>query len=133
MHSSFGLTLAPRVGDSYLSPVWAVVIGGEGVDLDGDGWTVNAQARNRAGEVVIDFGALGLVLLAEATVAVDTTQVTTSTVRLYIPPARSAQLDEPLRFDVEIVHPTFGPLEDTFRATIASGVISPVADVTVVA
>ncbi|MER5671173.1 hypothetical protein [Pseudonocardia alni] len=129
-----GTTLAVRVGDSYLSPTWAIVVDGAGIDI-GDGWTVRAQARTSTGRLRIDWSDDDehgtAVLTGTAQVAVGTTTVTTSTLRLYLTAAFSAELrSETLRFDVELNHPTYGPLGDPYRVTVVSGFVSVTPDVT---
>ncbi|MEU7817054.1 hypothetical protein [Pseudonocardia sp. NPDC049154] len=120
-----------RAGDSHLSPTWAVVIAGQAVDLEEE-WTVRAQARDSDGDLVIDWQTQGRVLLGSADVTVGSGTVTTSTVRLYLPPAVTEDLEarDRLLYDVEISHPTFGPLDDLYRVTLRSGTARIVRDVT---
>jgi hypothetical protein len=121
-----------RVGDTYLSPTWAVVIGGAAVDLT-DGWTVRAQARTKAGALVVDFTTLGSVLFGTADVEVGEDTVSTSTIRLYLPPSVTIVLDptrESLPFEIEIENATFGPLDDLYRVTLVRDSMSIVGDVT---
>ena len=126
-----GLTV--RRGDSYMSPVWAIVLDAQPVDLT-DGWTVRAQLRDRDDAVVVDFGATSgtSIVLGTAGVEVGSNQITTSTIRLYLS-AEATSLLRPraqLPFDIEIEHPTFGPLGDLFRVTVVSDMITVFGDVT---
>lgn len=77
-----------RIGDSWSSPTWAVLLpGGVGVDLN-DGWTCKASVRRHR-----DYGGFtvhtwsnvaGSVILGEAEVTLASgEQVTTSTVALH--------------------------------------------------
>lgn len=74
-----------RLGDSWSSPTWAVILpGGLGVDLT-DGWTVTASVlRERQGAVVHTYDAsTNGVALGSATVTLSNgATVTTSTVEL---------------------------------------------------
>lgn len=71
------------IGDSWASPVWAVIVGGQGVDLT-QGWTVHAQVRRRASdEAVLHEWAGSNIVLGQAQVTRTGGQlVFTSTVRL---------------------------------------------------
>lgn len=127
-----GLTV--RRGDTYLSPTWAIVLDSESVDLTA-GWTVRAQARDKDGTVVVDFGEAtdGTdVLLGTAGVTIGAATVTTSTIRLYLSPTATAALTPrtSLLFDIEIENATYGPLADLYRATVVSDSLAVVGDVT---
>lgn len=127
--------LRVRCGDTYLSPIWAIVLDGAAVDLTTDGWAVRAQARDSDGVLVEDFDSDedGTdVLLGTATVTVNGDEVTTSTVRLYLSPTATASLtpQATLAFDIEIENATYGPLGDLYRATVVAGSIQVIGDTT---
>lgn len=119
-------------GDTYLSRWYAVVIDGQAVDLT-VGWTIKAQAK-RDGTTVIDFGVTGgaRILVEDVTVQVGDTSVTTSALRTYLTPeATDALVDlRPMDFELEISHPTFGPLDDPYRVTLLRGTARVREDVT---
>lgn len=84
-----------RVGDTWGSPTWAVLLpGGYGVDL-ADGWTMTASVkRNRCdgGEVVHVWAEPNGIWLGQAEVTLaDGTVITTSTVALYHTGAESEE------------------------------------------
>lgn len=84
-----------RLGDTWSSPTWAVLLpGGVGVDLT-DGWTLKASARRHrddGGAIVHSWtDASNGVLLGQAEVTLSTgPTVTTSTVKLYHTGSQSA-------------------------------------------
>lgn len=116
-----------KIGDTSLSPTWGVILSGESVDLAAVGWTVRAQARTREDELVLDWDRDGSILIGEAAFTRsdpdgDPVLITTSTVRLYLPPAFTTTLTpRTLTYDVEIYNPTAGPLGDPLRYTIVDG------------
>lgn len=116
-----------RVGDTWSSPVWAVLLpGGLGVDLT-DGWDVRASVRRHpldGGAEVYAWQDAGIILgQAEVTLA-DGTEVTTSTVQLH----HSGEDSEGWPLFV-------GPYDFEIRKgsddyTIAAGTVRAVAEVT---
>lgn len=83
-----------RIGDSWTSPTWAVVMpGGLGVTLDGT-WTVRAQARRHArdgGALVYTWSTPGGITIGTTTVKLASgTTITTSSVQLRHDGAASA-------------------------------------------
>ena len=119
-------------GDTYLSRWYAVVIDGLAVDLTVD-WTIKAQAK-QGGTTILDFGVTdgARVLIEDVTVQVAGLPVTTSALRLYLTAEATDALVElrPMDFDVEISHPTFGPLDDPYRVTLLRGTARVREDVT---
>lgn len=119
-------------GDSYQTPLYAVVIGGAAVDLD-TGWTVKAQAREGSA-LVVDWGVtLGTSIIIESvTVDVGGNPVNTTGFRLYLSKTASELLPigANYSFDVEISHPTFGPEGDPYRVTLLVGTIAITRDIT---
>jgi hypothetical protein len=118
------------IGDTYRSPRWAVVIAGQAVDLT-DGWTVRAQIRQRLGPSTLlhDFTGTGIEL---GTAAVDVAgeSVSTSTIRLWVPPNVSEAFNEFVgRWDCDIYHPTFDG-GSPYRRTILTGAARARWDVT---
>lgn len=76
-----------RVGDTWSSPTWAVLLpGGLGVDL-ADGWTMRASVRRHradGGAEVHEWAAPDGLIVGQADVTLSTgTTVTTSTVALH--------------------------------------------------
>lgn len=115
-------------GDTYLSPIWAVVIDGDGVDLAA-GWTVRGEARDGSNRLIIDFSPT--ILLATTDVAVGGSVIPTSTVRLYLKPEFTATLAPgTYNFDLDISHPTKGPFNDPYRVTLVSSGVRVTEDVT---
>ena len=83
-----------RVGDTWSSPTWAVLLpGGFGVDLT-DGWTLKASVRRHradGGAEVHEWAAPDGLILGQAEVTLaNGTEVTTSTVALHHTGAESA-------------------------------------------
>lgn len=125
MTASANLTI--RAGDTWSSPVWAVLVNKAPVNL-ADGWTVRAHARRRPR----DLTALAQWTNADASIEIGQATVTlaggdpqvTSTVRLRTPAATSAGWD-PWHgvFDVEVS-------KDGQVYTIVTGTVRVIADVT---
>jgi hypothetical protein len=120
-----------KVGDTFWSPRWAVLIAGVPVDLTA-GWTVRAQIRPRpdSATVLHTFTGAGVRVTApQAGEEPDTT--VPSTVQLHIPPAVSETFTEWVgAWDLEIEHPTFGLGGALYRQTVLSGVARTTWDVT---
>lgn len=120
-----------KIGDTFRSERWAVVIGGEPVDLT-DGWTARAQIRPRpdCDTVLHEFSGAGVVVTApEAGEDEDT--VVPSTVQLYAPDTVTADLGEWVAvWDLELYHPTYGVGGTPYRRTVLSGVARTRWDVT---
>lgn len=111
-----------KTGDTSLSPVWAVVLSDAGVDLNANGWSVRAQARDREGDLVLDWARDGSIILGSAGLDLEGGPITTSTVRLYLPAEFTKTLTpRTLAYDVEIQNPDAGPLGDLLRYTIVDG------------
>lgn len=96
------LDLRFRVGDTWSSEEWAVLVNGGPVDLTVAGWTVRAQCRERPGdsEVLAEWSlGNGRVRLGLATFKLfaDGPELTTSTVQLHHGPG-----DIPRPFDGHI-------------------------------
>lgn len=119
------LDIKTRVGDSWTSPLWAVLLpGGLGVDLT-DGWTVRASVRRHprdGGATVHTWEPPDGVVLGQAEVTLaNGTTVTTSTVQL----RHTGQASElwplfvgPWDFEIEKGPDDYTIAEGTFR-TIA--------------
>jgi hypothetical protein len=120
-----------KVGDTFSSPRWAVLISGSPVDLT-DGWTVRAQIRPRAGGTTVlhAFTDSGVQITApEPGEEPDTT--VPSTVQLHIPATVAAAFTEWVGvWDLEIEHPTYGLGGTLYRKTVLSGVARTTWDVT---
>jgi hypothetical protein len=120
-----------KVGDTFWSPRWAVLVSGVPVDLT-DGWTVRAQVRSRADSVTVlhEFTGDG-VLVTAPTEGEDPDTTVPSTVQLYIPASEAAALTEWVGvWDLEIEHPTAGLGGVPYRKTVLSGLARTTWDVT---
>lgn len=131
-----------RVGDSWSSNEWAVLVNGAPVDLTAGGWQVRAQARGRAADedVIAQWGThvvgAGTVALGTATVVLDDdgTELVTSTVQIRHTPAVSRGWGSLVgEFDAEVIRrpipdldPNTPPVENY---TIAVGTVHAVRDV----
>ena len=115
-----------RTGDTFFGDWIAVVIGGTPVDLS-TGWQVRAQVRDRSSdEKLFDLG----IQLGTATIPLDGSQTTVSTVRVHIP-ASASEAAGPFvgNWDMEISHPTFDN-GSVYRRTVDGGSIRSRRDVT---
>lgn len=116
------------IGDTWWSPLYAVIRGGQALDLE-DGWTVRAQARARPYEPTVFYAwdaADDHILIGTATVSTTAGGIgfQTSTVQLFHPGTVSEQW--PVWdgvFDIEIRKD-----DDVF--TLVTGTIRTLADVT---
>lgn len=120
-----------RIGDTWRSPRWALVIAGEPVDLT-DGWTVKAQARaySTAQTPLYTWDLDDGIELGTAPLTVDGQEVTGSTVRLRLTAAQTAAMDVWAGdWDLEVSHPTFDN-GDLYRKTIVTGRAKTVQDTT---
>lgn len=120
-----------KVGDTFWSPRWAVIIAGNAVDLT-QGWTVRAQIRPRPDSMVIlhDFTGDGVKVTAP-TAGEEPDTTVPSTVQLHIPDAVTAEFTEWLgEWDLEIYHATYGTGGTPFRKTVLSGIARTTWDVT---
>jgi len=121
--------LSWRVGDSWASEEWVVLINGGPVDLTSYGWQVRAQARSSGGLVLaewssltVDPGTSGRVVIGEAAVPLvpDGPDVVTSSVRLTHSPSVSKRWGPFVAIgDVEVMRrpqpdldPSAGPVEN---------------------
>lgn len=115
-----------RAGDTFYGDWLAVVIGGVPADLSA-GWIIRAQVRDRSSDV--ELFELGI-QLGTASVPINGTPVTVSTVRVHIPAAASETAGPFVGvWDLEISHLTFdnGVL---YRKTLDGGSIRSRRDVT---
>lgn len=75
-----------RIGDSFTSPEWAIILpGGTGITLS-DGWTVSASLRRHTrdgGATVHTYSGAAVTTGTTTVTMADGTQVTTSTVQLH--------------------------------------------------
>ena len=121
------------LGDTWHSKRWALVVGGEVIDLT-DGWTVRAQVRApfMGGTSVLHEWTTedGGVELGTAEFEVAGTPVTGATMRLRIGASESQSMAEWYGvWDLEVSHPTFDNGE-LWRKTLVSGSARARADVT---
>jgi hypothetical protein len=118
-----------KIGDTFWSPRWAVLIGGSPVDLT-DGWVVRAQIRPLPSAETVLHTFTGIQITApQAGTEPDTT--VPSTVQLYIAPAVTQAFTAWVGFwDLEIEHPTFGLGGSLYRKTVLSGLARTTWDVT---
>lgn len=120
-----------RIGDSYLSPRWAIVIAGAAVQLEPN-WTVRAQIRAQADDVVplFEFDS-EQILITTVTVQVAGVEVDTSAIQLYIPPPVSETFTAWSGvWDCEIANSAYGPGGTEYRRTIVGGQALLTGDVT---
>lgn len=117
-----------RVGESWTSPTWAVVMpGGVGVTLDGT-WTVLAQARRHprdGGALVYTWTTPGGITIGSAAVKLASgTTITTSTVQLRHDGAASTAWPlfvGPWEFTIAKGTDTYAIAEGTVRAVKDAG------------
>lgn len=84
------LDLKFRIGDTWSSEQWAVLVNGGPVNLGDPGWSVRAQCRDTDGALVAEWStANDRVRLGTAVVTLDDDgpELTTSTVQLHHDPA----------------------------------------------
>lgn len=120
-----------KIGDTFWSPRWAVVISGTPVDLTSN-WTMRAQIRARPDSTTVLHTFTGVGVQVTAPVPdEDPDLVVPSTVQLYIPPATTQTFTEWVGvWDLEIEHPTFGLGGTLYRKTVLSGAARTTWDVT---
>ncbi len=121
-----------RLGDTWVSPAWAVLVDDLPVNLVAGGWVVRCQARRTSDTAVVQEWSTvnGLILLGAASVEYGNTGETgeTSTIQL----RHSASLSgtwQPFAasFEIEIER---GSGENVERHTIVSGRITALQDIT---
>jgi hypothetical protein len=120
-----------KVGDTFWSKRWAVLVSNAPVDLT-DGWTVRAQIRPAPGSLILlhEFSGTGVLVTAPVTDEEAGTTVP-STVQLYIPAATTATFTEWVgAWDLEIEHPTAGLGGVPYRKTVLAGIARTTWDVT---
>lgn len=120
-----------RLGDTWGSPVWAVLVHDQPVDLEDD-WLVRVQARRRPEDAPVHEWTVqnGGLVLGRATVEYTSTQQTveTSTIQMVNSAYKSATwLPFSADFEVEISRGTGAQME---RFTVVRGRISGLEDVT---
>jgi len=116
------------IGDSWWSPLWAVLRTGQPVDLT-DGWEVRAQARSRAGDPMTFYEwnlADDHILLGTASVSLTpgALAIETSTVQMYHPGVASEEwpvwegvYDLEIRKDDDVFTLTHGSVRTTRDVT----------------
>lgn len=120
-----------KIGDTFWSQRWAVLIAGSPIDLTA-GWTVRAQIRPRPDSVTVlhTFTGAGVKVTAPQE-GEEPDTVVPSTVQLYIPATVTAVFTDWVAFwDLEIEHPSFGVGGSLYRKTPLSGVARTTWDVT---
>lgn len=120
-----------RLGDTWTSEPWAVLVDDEPVDLAADGWTVRCQARRRWSDEVLQEWSTdnGLIQLGVTTVEYgDPAQSgETSTIRLKHSAAESDSWDPfSSDFEIEIERGTGADIE---RHTIVYGRVTGYQDI----
>lgn len=119
-----------RLGDTWVSPAWAVLVDDLPVNLE-DGWTVRAQARRRPHDPPVQEWSTdnGRILLGKASVEYGSTGQTaeTSTVQLQHS-AKDSDGWQPFsaEFELEIER---GSDDNVERYTIASGRVTGLEDI----
>jgi hypothetical protein len=126
------VSLSFRLGDSWVSEAWAVLVDDAPVDLVNDGWLVRCQARRTSRLPVIqEWSTINdRILIGEASVQYgDTGAVApTSTIQLRHS-AEESELWDPFAasFDIEIQRGVGANIE---RHTVISGRITALQDIT---
>lgn len=120
-----------KIGDTFWSERWAVLIAGVPVDLT-QGWTVRAQIRPRPDSTVVLYTFTGTgVRLTPPQAGQEPNTTVPSTAQLYIPPTVSGTFTEWVGvWDLQIEHPTYGLDGTLYRKTVLSGVARTTWDVT---
>lgn len=127
-----GVRLTFRLGDTWLSQAWAVLIDDEPVDLSINGWVVRCQARRRSQDPAVQEWSTenGRILLGLASVQYGDTGAVgeTSTIQLRHSAAESDAWDPfSAEFEIEIER---GVEPEVERYTIVSGRVTGLQDVT---
>lgn len=126
------VSLKFRLGDTWVSPPWAVLVDDAVVDLAADGWVVRCQARRTSGTAPVQEWSTenGRIQLGVATVEYgDSGQsAETSTIQLSHSAVESDSWDPfAASFEIEIERGSGSNIE---RHTVVSGRITAFQDVT---
>ncbi len=127
-----GVVLKFRLGDTWASPEWAVLVDDLPVDLSIDGWVVRCQARRKSSTAVIEEwstdNARVQLGVADLVYGSDGEHGETSTIQLKHGASESEEWDPfAADFEVEIER---GSGDNVERHTVISGRMYAVQDIT---